>query len=119
MRRGERGPAPQGAVGLAAAFGRLSRIGDFSRAAPSPYGDAAAIRDSVTWEETMSNMRRASGASLAAAAALLLMAGCSTSDAPAQSAQVQCAGINACKGQSACKSASNSCKGLNACKGQG
>lgn len=67
----------------------------------------------------MSNMRKASGASLAAAAALLLMAGCATSETPTQSAQVQCAGINACKGQSACKSASNSCKGLNACKGQG
>jgi hypothetical protein len=47
------------------------------------------------------------------------MAGCSTSETPVQSAEVQCSGINACKGQSACKSASNSCKGLNACKGQG
>ena len=28
-------------------------------------------------------------------------------------------GVNACKGQSACKSAGNSCKGLNACKTQG
>jgi len=26
---------------------------------------------------------------------------------------------NACKGQSACKSASSACKGQNACKGQG
>ncbi len=67
----------------------------------------------------MSNMRTISGASLAAAAALLLVAGCSTYDKPAQSAEVQCSGINACKGQSACKSATNSCKGLNACKGQG
>jgi hypothetical protein len=32
---------------------------------------------------------------------------------------VKCAGLNACKGQSACKTASSSCKGLNACKGQG
>jgi hypothetical protein len=30
-----------------------------------------------------------------------------------------CVGVNACKGQSACKSANNSCKGQNACKGQG
>ena len=29
------------------------------------------------------------------------------------------AGVNACKGQSACKSANSSCKGQNACKGQG
>ena len=32
---------------------------------------------------------------------------------------VKCSGVNACKGQSACKSAANSCKGQNACKGQG
>ena len=67
----------------------------------------------------MSNMRMISGASLAAAAALLLVAGCSTYDKPAQSAEVHCAGINACKGQSACKGGNHSCKGLNACKGQG
>ncbi len=67
----------------------------------------------------MSNMRKISGASLAAAAALLLVAGCASTDKATQSAAVQCSGINACKGQSACKSASNSCKGLNACKGQG
>ena len=30
-----------------------------------------------------------------------------------------CGGINACKGQSACKINGNSCKGINACKGQG
>jgi hypothetical protein len=70
-------------------------------------------------EETMSNLRVVSGASLAAAAALLLVAGCSTYDKPAQSAEVHCAGINACKGTSSCKSATNSCKGQNACKGQG
>lgn len=67
----------------------------------------------------MSNMRVFSGASLAAAAALLLVAGCSTYDKPAQSAEVMCSGINACKGQGACKSATNSCKGQAACKGQG
>lgn len=67
----------------------------------------------------MSNMRNISGASLAAAAALLLVAGCSTYDKPAQSAEVHCSGINACKGQGACKSATNSCKGQAACKGQG
>ena len=27
--------------------------------------------------------------------------------------------MNACKGQSACKSASNACKGQNSCKGKG
>ncbi len=67
----------------------------------------------------MSNIRKISGASLAAAAALLLVSGCASYDKSAQSAEVHCAGINACKGQSACKTANNSCKGQNACKGQG
>lgn len=34
-------------------------------------------------------------------------------------AQVKCVGGNSCKGQSACKGASNDCKGQNACKGKG
>ena len=67
----------------------------------------------------MSHVRKVTGASLAAAAAMLLVAGCATSDKPMQSAEVHCAGINACKGHSACKTANSSCKGLNACKGQG
>ena len=33
--------------------------------------------------------------------------------------QVLCAGINACKGQSACAGAGNACAGHNGCKGQG
>jgi len=33
--------------------------------------------------------------------------------------EVKCMGANACKGQSACKTASSECKGLNECKGQG
>jgi hypothetical protein len=32
---------------------------------------------------------------------------------------VHCQGINACKGQSDCKTAKSSCKGQNSCKGQG
>ena len=62
-----------------------------------------------------------SGATLAAAAATLFLAGAvvSTGSTPAEAAQGKCMAANACKGQSACKSASNSCKGLNACKGQG
>lgn len=67
----------------------------------------------------MSNMRAISGASLAAAAALILAAGAVTLGNQAQAAEVHCSGINACKGTSSCKSANNSCKGLNACKGQG
>jgi uncharacterized membrane protein len=33
--------------------------------------------------------------------------------------KTDCKGINACKGQGACKSATNACKGQNACKDQG
>jgi hypothetical protein len=62
-----------------------------------------------------------SGATLAAAAATLFLAGVavSTVSTSAYAADGKCMAANACKGQSACKSASNSCKGLNACKGQG
>jgi uncharacterized membrane protein len=35
------------------------------------------------------------------------------------STTVKCMGINACKGQGKCKSATNACAGHNACKGMG
>ena len=62
-----------------------------------------------------------SGATLAAAAATLFLAGSvvSTVSTPANAAQGKCMAGNACKGQSACKGGANSCKGQNACKGQG
>jgi hypothetical protein len=63
-----------------------------------------------------------SGAAIAAAAAALLIAGSAVS-APMQMAaeggQGHCVGANACKGKTACKTASNACKGQNACKGKG
>ena len=61
-----------------------------------------------------------SGATLAAAAATLFLAGAAVSmSTPADAAQGKCMAANACKGQSACKSAGNACKGQNACKGNG
>ena len=62
-----------------------------------------------------------SGATLAAAAATLFLAGAvvSTGSTSANAAAGKCMGVNACKGQSACKSAGNSCKGMNACKSNG
>ena len=62
-----------------------------------------------------------SGATLAAAAATLFLAGAvvSTVSTPAAAAQGKCMAANACKGQSACKGGASACKGLNACKGQG
>ena len=57
-------------------------------------------------------------AALATAAALLFSTLPITA-VLADEAKMHCVGGNACKGQSACKSASNACKGKNACKGQG
>jgi hypothetical protein len=59
-------------------------------------------------------------AALAATAAALFLSG-----APALAehhegeAKVKCEGVNACKGQGSCHTASTSCAGKNACKGQG
>ena len=65
-------------------------------------------------------MTSKSGATLAAAAATLFLAGAvvSTVSTPANAAG-KCMAGNACKGQSACKGGSNACKGQNACKGTG
>ena len=62
-----------------------------------------------------------SGATLAAAAATLFLAGAavSTVSTPADAAQGKCMAANACTGQSACKTAGSACKGMNACKGNG
>jgi hypothetical protein len=59
-----------------------------------------------------------SGAAIAAAAALLFSVA-PISSASADEAKIHCQGVNACKGQSACKSANNACKGQNSCKGKG
>ena len=60
-----------------------------------------------------------SGASIAVAAATLILAGAVASAPRAEDAKGHCVGANACKGQSACASSSNGCSGENACKGQG
>ena len=58
---------------------------------------------------------RATGWTVAAAAAALFVAGCAQDAAQGggeETAEVQCFGVNACAGHSACA-------GQNACKGQG
>ena len=60
-----------------------------------------------------------SGAAIAAAAATLFLAGVSISTTTYAADEGHCIGANACKGQSACKGASNACKGQNSCKGTG
>ena len=61
------------------------------------------------------------GATLATVAAALFIAGAGITAAPtaSQADEVKCSGINSCKGQGSCKTASNDCKGLNSCKGHG
>ena len=58
---------------------------------------------------------------MAAAAATLLITGAALSATTqiAEDGIGHCNCANACKGQSACKSANNACKGQNACKGKG
>jgi len=62
---------------------------------------------------------KASGAAIATAAALLFSNLAISTASAAEEAKVHCNGVNACKGQTACKTAKNECKGQNACKGQG
>lgn len=70
----------------------------------------------------MSLLRKTTtGAAIALAAASLT--GCMTMQEPQMSASassdVQCYGVNKCKGHNDCKTAANACKGHAACKGQG
>ncbi|MFW5431849.1 MAG: hypothetical protein ACKE5M_05635 [Methylophilaceae bacterium] len=61
------------------------------------------------------------GTMLAMGAAALILAGCGTGESNTASTAelVHCAGLNACKGTSDCKTAENACKGQNECKGHG
>jgi hypothetical protein len=60
-----------------------------------------------------------SGATIAAAAATLFLAGVTMTTVAQAAGEGHCIGANACKGQSACKGGNHACKGQNACKGQG
>ena len=63
------------------------------------------------------NVKTTSSLTLAAAAAAMFALAPVTASAGDEG--VKCIGGNACKGHSACKTATTECKGLNACKGQG
>jgi hypothetical protein len=68
----------------------------------------------------MSKGKKLLGVTLATAAALAFASAPVTSAlADGGDTEVQCAGINSCKGLSACKTADNACKGRNSCKGTG
>ena len=64
-------------------------------------------------------MRKNSTGVAVATAAAMLFGTAFVGTAAAADTTVHCAGVNSCKGQSACKSANNSCKGQNSCKGKG
>ena len=64
-------------------------------------------------------LKNTSGVAIATAAAMLFGAGFISTAVAGTDAKIHCPGVNACKGQSACKSASNACKGQNSCKGHG
>jgi hypothetical protein len=64
-------------------------------------------------------LKNTSGVTAATAAVLLFGTVFSASTFASDEAKTQCTGVNACKGQSACKSANNACKGQNSCKGKG
>lgn len=65
----------------------------------------------------MSIAKKTSGLALATAAAALLSIAPMTG--MADGAKVKCVGGNACKGQSACATATTGCNGQNSCKGHG
>lgn len=81
----------------------------------------------------MNTAKKISGIALATAAATILLAGCggkteskaagaekaAAPAAEAKVAKVKCSGINACKGKSACATATSACSGQNSCKGKG
>jgi len=61
---------------------------------------------------------KTTGIALATTAALLF-GSVAVTPAHAEDAKVKCQGANACKGKSACATATNSCQGQNSCKGKG
>jgi hypothetical protein len=65
------------------------------------------------------NVKTKTGATIAAAAATLFLAGVSVSTVAHAADEGHCIGANACKGQSACKGGKSPGPGANACKGQG
>jgi hypothetical protein len=64
---------------------------------------------------------KVAGAILATAVALAFTSSAFAADASpsAQPPQLKCLGANACKGQSACQTATSDCMGKNSCKGKG
>jgi hypothetical protein len=81
----------------------------------SPYNQAPL----APCKETDMNSQKTARTAMAAAAALLFANMAAPLASAAEEAKVKCEGVNACKGQSACGTATNACAGQNSCKGQG
>jgi hypothetical protein len=64
-------------------------------------------------------LKNATCTALTTAAAILFSTGFVSTSFAGSDAKIHCTGVNGCKGQSACKSATNACKGQNSCKGKG
>jgi len=64
-----------------------------------------------------------SGLSIASIALALAVSGTAlvapTGAVASEEANIHCVGVNTCKGNSDCKTASNECAGMNECKGHG
>ena len=66
------------------------------------------------------NAKKLTGLALATAAAgLFATASIPAAYADKEEAKIHCDGVNSCKGQTACQTATNGCKGQNSCKGKG
>jgi heme A synthase len=70
-------------------------------------------------EDYSMRSKSSTGVTVATAAALLFGTAFVGTAVAGTEAASHCAGVNSCKGQSACKSANNACKGQNSCKGKG
>jgi hypothetical protein len=67
----------------------------------------------------MITAKKLTGLAMATAAAGLFATAAISTASAAEEAKVHCDGVNGCKGQSACQTATHACKGQNSCKGQG
>jgi hypothetical protein len=90
---------------------------------PRTFGRVFRLDNATSRQEwrTIMKIDINSGAAIAAAAAVMLIAGVAVS-APLQMAAGEkghCMGANGCEGKSACKTATNGCAGQNKCKGKG
>src|SRR3954467_14940578 len=94
-------------------------VSDDSSAAKLHRGQALHTATACTVPSKENSMSARKTTLALAAAAAVMFATISVNAAAADEGKLKCEGVNACKGQSSCKSATNACKGQNSCKGAG